>query len=63
MSFGSPCGAPLLARYDLAAARAWDRDSLRGREAFRENYRGATKPGPSAARSRDASRRPEVPTP
>ena len=34
-----PCGAPLLARYDLEAARAWDRDSLRGREPTLWRYR------------------------
>jgi threonine synthase len=33
------CGAPLLARYDLAAARAWRRDSLAGREATMWRYR------------------------
>jgi len=33
------CGAPLLARYDLASARAWDRNSLRGREASMWRYR------------------------
>ncbi len=33
------CGAPLLARYDLASARAWDRDSLRGREPNMWRYR------------------------
>ncbi len=33
------CGAPLLARYDLAAARAWSRDSLSGREASMWRYR------------------------
>ncbi|MDA1307695.1 MAG: hypothetical protein O2917_10585 [Acidobacteria bacterium] len=27
------CGAPLLARYDMEAAKAWSRDSLAGREA------------------------------
>jgi threonine synthase len=34
-----PCGAPLLARYDLAAARAWDRTSLRDRESSLWRYR------------------------
>jgi threonine synthase len=33
------CGAPLLARYDLNAARAWRRDSLRDREATMWRYR------------------------
>jgi threonine synthase len=33
------CGAPLLARYDLAAARAWPRESLAGREASMWRYR------------------------
>ena len=33
------CGAPLLARYDLDAARAWSRDSLAGREASMWRYR------------------------
>ncbi len=33
------CGAPLLARYDLDKARAWSRDSLRGREANMWRYR------------------------
>ncbi len=33
------CGAPLLARYDLAAARAWRRDSLAGRAATMWRYR------------------------
>jgi threonine synthase len=33
------CGAPLLARYDLAAARAWRRDSLSGREPTMWRYR------------------------
>ena len=33
------CGAPLLARYDLDAARAWSRDSLTGREASMWRYR------------------------
>ena len=32
------CGMPLLARYDLAAARAWSRDSLAGREATMWRY-------------------------
>ena len=33
------CGAPLLARYDLDAARAWDRASLAGRPASMWRYR------------------------
>jgi threonine synthase len=33
------CGAPLLARYDMAAASAWSRDSLKGREASMWRYR------------------------
>lgn len=33
------CGAPLLARYDLAAARAWSRDSLAGRIPTMWRYR------------------------
>ncbi|MEO8522210.1 MAG: threonine synthase [Acidobacteriota bacterium] len=33
------CGAPLLARYDLIAARAWRRDSLAGRVASMWRYR------------------------
>ncbi len=33
------CGAPLLARYNLDAARAWRRDSLAGREATMWRYR------------------------
>jgi threonine synthase len=33
------CGLPLLARYDLSAARAWSRDSLRGREPNMWRYR------------------------
>jgi len=33
------CGAPLLARYDLASARTWNRDSLRGREPNMWRYR------------------------
>ena len=33
------CGAPLLARYDLTAARAWTRASLAGREATMWRYR------------------------
>jgi threonine synthase len=33
------CGAPLLARYDLAAARAWSRDSLVGRTPTMWRYR------------------------
>ncbi len=32
------CGMPLLARYDLARARAWSRDSLTGREASMWRY-------------------------
>lgn len=32
------CGAPLLARYDMDAARAWSRDSLRGRDANMWRY-------------------------
>ena len=34
-----PCGAPLLARYDLDAARAWDRGSLAAREPNMWRYR------------------------
>jgi threonine synthase len=34
-----PCGAPLLARYDLTAARAWSRDSLAGRTSTMWRYR------------------------
>jgi threonine synthase len=34
-----PCGAPLLARYDLAAARAWPRQSLGDREPTMWRYR------------------------
>ena len=34
-----PCGAPLLARYDLDAARSWRRDSLPGREPTMWRYR------------------------
>jgi threonine synthase len=34
-----PCGAPLLAEYDLAGARAWRRESLAGREATMWRYR------------------------
>ena len=33
------CGAPLLARYDLAAARSWSRDSPAGRESSMWRYR------------------------
>jgi threonine synthase len=33
------CGAPLLARYDLDAARAWKRDSLAARDASMWRYR------------------------
>jgi threonine synthase len=33
------CGAPLLARYDLARARAWRRESLAGREPNMWRYR------------------------
>jgi threonine synthase len=33
------CGMPLLARYDLSAARAWKRESLAGREASMWRYR------------------------
>jgi threonine synthase len=33
------CGAPLLARYDLAAARSWSRDSLRDRAPDMWRYR------------------------
>ena len=33
------CGAPLLARYDLTAARAWKRESLAGREPTMWRYR------------------------
>jgi threonine synthase len=32
------CGAPLLARYDLTAARRWSRDSLTGRESSMWRY-------------------------
>ena len=32
------CGAPLLARYDLTAARAWPRESLDGRDASMWRY-------------------------
>jgi threonine synthase len=35
----SSCGMPLLARYDLKAARAWSRDSLTGREPNMWRYR------------------------
>jgi len=33
------CGAPLLARYDLDAARSWSRDSLTGRDPTMWRYR------------------------
>ena len=33
------CGAPLLARYDLDMARAWSRESLKGREPTMWRYR------------------------
>jgi threonine synthase len=33
------CGLPLLARYDLRAARAWRRESLKGRESSMWRYR------------------------
>jgi threonine synthase len=33
------CGAPLLARYDLDAARSWSRESLKGREPTLWRYR------------------------
>jgi threonine synthase len=33
------CGAPLLARYDLVAARQWRRDTLAGRDASMWRYR------------------------
>src|ERR1051326_6355663 len=33
------CGMPLLARYDLKAARAWKRESLPAREASMWRYR------------------------
>src|SRR4026209_200144 len=33
------CGAPLLARYDLDAARGWSRDSLKDREPNMWRYR------------------------
>jgi len=33
------CGAPLVARYDLTAARRWSRDSLAGREPTMWRYR------------------------
>ena len=33
------CGAPLLARYDMEAAKAWSRESLAGREATMWRYR------------------------
>jgi threonine synthase len=34
-----PCGAPLVAKYDLPAARGWRRESLSGREASLWRYR------------------------
>jgi threonine synthase len=34
-----PCGAPLLARYDLRALRSWSRESLRDREPSLWRYR------------------------
>jgi threonine synthase len=37
--FLCPCGAPLLARYDLERARGWSRDSLKGREPSMWRYR------------------------
>ena len=47
------CGAPLLARYDLTAAKRWSRDSLAGRESSMWRYRELmplleTKHGPEA---------------
>ena len=33
------CGAPLLARYDLTAAKAWKKESLAGREPNMWRYR------------------------
>jgi threonine synthase len=33
------CGAPLLARYDMEAAKAWSRESLSGRESTMWRYR------------------------
>ena len=33
------CGAPLLARYDLVRARAWSRDTLKGRQPSMWRYR------------------------
>jgi len=33
------CGAPLLARYDLDAARGWSRETLKGRDATMWRYR------------------------
>ena len=33
------CGLPLLARYDLQAAKSWSRDSLAGRPASMWRYR------------------------
>src|SRR6187431_3819332 len=33
------CGAPLLARYDLTAARAWKKESLANREPSMWRYR------------------------
>src|SRR5438045_3490644 len=38
-NFLCDCGAPLLARYDLDAARGWSRDSLAGREPNMWRYR------------------------
>src|SRR2546430_16163261 len=38
------CGAPLLARYDLARARAWRRESLEGREQNLWRYRETLPP-------------------
>ena len=37
--FLCPCGAPLLARYDLDKARGWSRESLQGRDASMWRYR------------------------
>ena len=37
--FVCSCGAPLLARYDLDAARSWSRESLKGREPNLWRYR------------------------
>ena len=47
------CGAPLLARYDLTAAKRWPRESLAGRESSMWRYRELlplldTKNGPEA---------------